>query len=82
MKHILLGSILLFLLSCNIKPPADIILCPVPELVNLTDKWTSQDQSHYVFNKNLCTMRFEKSHCLKRFTKTGTLQYQIICSGK
>jgi len=80
MKHIILRSCLLFLTSCNVQPPEHIKICPQPEVINLTNSWTSQDQSHYTFNIKLCSYKFKEAVCLKRFTKTGTLQYQIICS--
>lgn len=75
MMHILLASSLTIALAFS-KP----IQCPKTQVINLTDAWTSVDQSHYEFNKGLCAARFKESVCLKKFIKTARLTYQVICS--
>lgn len=80
MMKILLVLVSSFLLSCKPNIPNDIIVCVPTKIINLTNEWTLQDQSHFEFNRMLCSREFKSSVCLKKFIKTGTLTYQIICS--
>ena len=60
-----------------------ILSCPTPKIVNKTHfAWNDNDQ--YMYNSALdqCARRYEKSVCLKKFTKLGERDYFVLCGAK
>lgn len=58
------------------------LLCATPQIINNTPyQWNNDDQFNYLTAVRRCGEKYEKSPCLKYFTKIGERDYNAICAG-